>query len=56
MLVDDEVREAIEEGATSLDLRNISVRRSEQTIFEKALAEAIAGRISLQEACTTRCG
>jgi type II secretory ATPase GspE/PulE/Tfp pilus assembly ATPase PilB-like protein len=56
MLVDDEIREAIEEGATSLDLRNISARSGEQTIFDKALAEAIAGRISLQEACTTRCG
>jgi type II secretory ATPase GspE/PulE/Tfp pilus assembly ATPase PilB-like protein len=55
MLVDDEIREAIEEGATSLDLRNISSRRGEQTIFEKALTEALAGRISLQEACTTRC-
>jgi len=55
MLVDDEIREAIEEGATSLDLRNISARRGDQTIFEKALAEALAGRISLQEACTTRC-
>jgi type II secretory ATPase GspE/PulE/Tfp pilus assembly ATPase PilB-like protein len=55
MLVDDEIREAIEEGATSLDLRNISARRGEQTIFDKALAEALAGRISMQEACTTRC-
>ena len=55
MLVDDEIREAIEEGATSLDLRNISARTGEQTIFDKALAEALAGRISLQEACTTRC-
>jgi general secretion pathway protein E len=55
MLVDDEIREAIEEGATSLDLRKISARRGEQTIFDKALAEALAGSISLQEACTTRC-
>jgi type IV pilus assembly protein PilB len=54
LLVDEEIREAIEEGATSLDLRNISARRGEQTIFEKALEEAIAGRISLQAACTTR--
>jgi hypothetical protein len=35
-------------------LREISRRRGEQTIFEKALIEALAGRISLQEACTTR--
>ena len=54
LLVDDEVREAIEQGATALDLREISRRRGEQTIFEKALMEALAGRISLQEACTTR--
>jgi type II secretory ATPase GspE/PulE/Tfp pilus assembly ATPase PilB-like protein len=55
MLVDEEIREAIEEGATSLDLKNISASKGEQTIFDKALAEAIAGRISLQEACKTRC-
>jgi type II secretory ATPase GspE/PulE/Tfp pilus assembly ATPase PilB-like protein len=55
MLVDDEIREAIEQGATALELRVISRRQGEQTIFEKSLAEALAGRISLQEACTTRC-
>jgi type II secretory ATPase GspE/PulE/Tfp pilus assembly ATPase PilB-like protein len=54
MMVDDEVREAIEQGATALELREISRRQGERTIFEKALAEALAGRISLQEACTTR--
>jgi type II secretory ATPase GspE/PulE/Tfp pilus assembly ATPase PilB-like protein len=55
LLVDDEVREAIEQRATALELREISRRRGEQTIFEKALAEACDGRISLQEACATRC-
>jgi type II secretory ATPase GspE/PulE/Tfp pilus assembly ATPase PilB-like protein len=55
LLVDDEVREAIEQGATALDLREISRRRGEQTIFERALSEALAGRISVQAACATRC-
>jgi type II secretory ATPase GspE/PulE/Tfp pilus assembly ATPase PilB-like protein len=54
MIVDEEIKEAIRQKATSNDLRKISERRGERTIFEKALDEVIVGRISLDEACRTR--
>ena len=54
LLADDEVKEAIGQRATALELGRIMAKRGEKTIFDQALDEAIAGNISLEEACRTR--
>jgi type II secretory ATPase GspE/PulE/Tfp pilus assembly ATPase PilB-like protein len=54
LIPDDEIRDAIAERAPSHELRNIMAKKGEKTLFEKALAEAIAGNISLREAYGTR--
>jgi type II secretory ATPase GspE/PulE/Tfp pilus assembly ATPase PilB-like protein len=54
LIVDDEVKIAIQERAPALHLQRISERRGEASLFEKAVREAAAGVISLEEACKFR--
>lgn len=54
LIVDDEVKIAIEERAPALHLQRILERRGEASLFEKAVREAAAGVISLEEACKFR--
>jgi type II secretory ATPase GspE/PulE/Tfp pilus assembly ATPase PilB-like protein len=54
LIADDEIKEAIGQRVSSLELRKLMAKKGEKSIFEKALAEAIAGNISLGEACGTR--
>jgi type II secretory ATPase GspE/PulE/Tfp pilus assembly ATPase PilB-like protein len=54
LIVDDEVKIAIQERAPALNLQRILERRGEATLFEKAVREAAAGVISLEEACKFR--
>jgi type II secretory ATPase GspE/PulE/Tfp pilus assembly ATPase PilB-like protein len=54
LIVDDEVKIAIQERAPSLHLQRILERRGERFFFEKAVREAAEGVISLEEACKFR--
>jgi type II secretory ATPase GspE/PulE/Tfp pilus assembly ATPase PilB-like protein len=54
LIVDDEVKIAIQERAPTLHLQRILERRGEASLFEKAVREAAAGAISLEEACKFR--
>jgi type IV pilus assembly protein PilB len=54
LIVDDEVKIAIQERAPALNLQRILERRGEASLFEKAVREAAAGIISLEEACKFR--
>jgi type IV pilus assembly protein PilB len=54
MLVDDEIRRAIQEGAPSSQFRKILRAKGEPSLFDRALEEAFAGVISLEEACKFR--
>jgi type II secretory ATPase GspE/PulE/Tfp pilus assembly ATPase PilB-like protein len=54
LIVDDEVKIAIQERAPALHLQRILERRGETSLFEKAIREAAAGIISLEEACKFR--
>ena len=54
LIVDDEVKIAIQERAPALHLQRILERRGEASLFEKAVSEAAAGVISLEEACKFR--
>ena len=54
LIVDDEVKVAIQDGAPALQLRRILENRGEASLFEKAVREAAAGVIALDEACKFR--
>jgi type II secretory ATPase GspE/PulE/Tfp pilus assembly ATPase PilB-like protein len=54
LIVDDEVRVAIQEQLPAIQLRWILEGKGETTLFEKAVREAAAGTISLEEACKFR--
>ncbi len=54
LIVDDEVRAAIQEGAPSSQLRKILQHKDEPSLFDQALQEAFSGAISLEEACKFR--
>jgi type IV pilus assembly protein PilB len=54
LIVDDEVKMAVQESAPALHLQRILERRGEASLFEKAVREAGAGVISLEEACKFR--
>jgi general secretion pathway protein E len=54
LIVDDEVKIAIQERAPALHLQRILERRGERSLFEKAVREAVEGVISLEEACKFR--
>jgi type II secretory ATPase GspE/PulE/Tfp pilus assembly ATPase PilB-like protein len=54
LIVDDEVKIAIQERAPALHLQRILERRGEASLFEKAVREVAAGVISLEEACKFR--
>ncbi len=54
LIVDDEVKIAIQERAPALQLQRILERRGEASLLEKAVREAAAGVISLEEACKFR--
>jgi type IV pilus assembly protein PilB len=51
LLVDDDVKTAIQERAPAVQLKNLMSAKGERSIFEKAVREAAAGVISLEEAC-----
>ncbi len=50
----EEVKIAIQEQAPAVQLRRILETKREATLFEKAVQEAAAGVISLEEACKFR--
>jgi len=54
LIIDDDVKIAIQERAPALHLQRILERRGEASLFEKAVREAAAGVISLEEACKFR--
>jgi type IV pilus assembly protein PilB len=54
LLVDDEVRVAIQENAPAIHLRRVMALKGESSLFEKAVREAASGVISLEEACKFR--
>jgi type II secretory ATPase GspE/PulE/Tfp pilus assembly ATPase PilB-like protein len=54
LIVDDEVRVAIQEQLPAIQLRRILQAKGETTLFEKAVREAAAGTVSLEEACKFR--
>jgi type II secretory ATPase GspE/PulE/Tfp pilus assembly ATPase PilB-like protein len=54
LIVDDEMKIAIQERAPALHIQRILERRGERSLFEKAVREAAAGVISLEEACQFR--
>jgi type II secretory ATPase GspE/PulE/Tfp pilus assembly ATPase PilB-like protein len=54
LIVDDEVKLAIQEQAPAVQLRRILDSKGESTLFQKAVQEAAAGTISLEEACKFR--
>jgi general secretion pathway protein E len=51
LVVDDEVKVAIQERAPATHLKRLMAEKGENTLFEKAVREAGAGVISLEEAC-----
>lgn len=54
LIVDTDVKVAIQENAPAVHLRNIMAAKGESSLFEKAIREAAAGVISLEEACKFR--
>jgi type II secretory ATPase GspE/PulE/Tfp pilus assembly ATPase PilB-like protein len=54
LVVDDEVKIAIQERAPATHLKRLMAEKRESTLFEKAVREAGAGVISLEEACKFR--
>jgi type IV pilus assembly protein PilB len=54
LLVDDDVKMAIQERVPAVQLKNLMAAKGERSIFEKAVREAAAGVISLEEACKFR--
>ena len=52
LIVDDEVKIGIQERVPALHLQRILERRGEASLFEKAVREAAAGVISLEETST----
>lgn len=54
LIVDDDLKVAIQEQAPAVQLRRILEAKGEATLFEKAVQEAAAGVISLEEACKFR--
>jgi type II secretory ATPase GspE/PulE/Tfp pilus assembly ATPase PilB-like protein len=54
LIVDDEMKVAIQEQAPAVQLRRILETKGEATLFQKAVHEAAAGVISLEEACKFR--
>jgi type II secretory ATPase GspE/PulE/Tfp pilus assembly ATPase PilB-like protein len=54
LIVDDEMKVAIQEQAPAVQLRRVLDSKGEGTLFEKAVHEAAAGAISLEEACKFR--
>ena len=54
LIVDDEVKVAIQEQAPAVQLRQILEVKGEAGLFERAVQEAAAGAISLEEACKFR--
>jgi Type II secretory pathway, ATPase PulE/Tfp pilus assembly pathway, ATPase PilB len=54
LIVDDEVRVAIQEQVPAVQLRRMLEGKGETTLFEKAVQEVAAGVISLEEACKFR--
>jgi type II secretory ATPase GspE/PulE/Tfp pilus assembly ATPase PilB-like protein len=54
LVVDDEVKVAIQERAPATHLKRLMAEKGEHTLFEKAVREAGAGVISLEEACKFR--
>jgi type II secretory ATPase GspE/PulE/Tfp pilus assembly ATPase PilB-like protein len=54
LIVDDEVKIAIQERAPATHLKRLMSEKGESTLFEKAVREAAAGMISLEEACKFR--
>jgi type II secretory ATPase GspE/PulE/Tfp pilus assembly ATPase PilB-like protein len=54
LVVDDEIKVAVQERAPAAYLKRLMADKGESTIFEKAVREAGAGVISLEEACKFR--
>jgi type II secretory ATPase GspE/PulE/Tfp pilus assembly ATPase PilB-like protein len=54
LIVDDDVKLAIQEQAPAVQLRRILEKKGEATLFQKAVQEAATGTISLEEACKFR--
>jgi type II secretory ATPase GspE/PulE/Tfp pilus assembly ATPase PilB-like protein len=54
LIVDDEIRVAIQEQAPAVQLRRMLEAKGETILFERAIREAAAGTISLEEACKFR--
>jgi type II secretory ATPase GspE/PulE/Tfp pilus assembly ATPase PilB-like protein len=54
LVVDDEIKAAIQERTPAAHLKKLMSHKGESTIFEKAVREAGAGVISLDEACKFR--
>ena len=54
LVVDDDVKVAIQERAPATHLKRLMVEKGETTLFGKAVREARAGVISLEEACKFR--
>ena len=54
LIVDDEMKIAIQEQAPAVQLRRILEAKGEATLFQRAVQEAAAGVISLEEACKYR--
>jgi type II secretory ATPase GspE/PulE/Tfp pilus assembly ATPase PilB-like protein len=54
LVVDDEIKVAIQERVPAAHLKRLMASKGESTIFEKAVRAAGAGVISLEEACKFR--
>jgi type IV pilus assembly protein PilB len=54
LFVDDETKVAIQEQAPAVQLRRMLEAKGEVALFQKAVQEAAAGTISLEEACKFR--
>jgi type II secretory ATPase GspE/PulE/Tfp pilus assembly ATPase PilB-like protein len=54
LIVDDEVKIAIQEQAPAVQLRRMLEAKGEAGLFERAVREAASGVISLEEACKFR--
>ncbi|MGA8655280.1 MAG: GspE/PulE family protein [Chthoniobacterales bacterium] len=54
LVIDDEVKIAIQERAPAVQLRKLMEAKGESSLFEKAVREAARGVISLEEACKFR--
>jgi type II secretory ATPase GspE/PulE/Tfp pilus assembly ATPase PilB-like protein len=54
LMIDDEVKVAIQERAPAVHLRKLMEAKGESGLFEKAVREAAKGVITLEEACKFR--